>query len=193
MGDVGPIGDLKRQHEVLQAEMRGIMEMARELRGDALQQARQSFSERLVFFRQALDLHCLREEEALFPEARELATAPARSGGAEQADLLGRFLEGEGEDDMRAHSLVSARMEQISRLLGGEMDEGAVTRLRALASAAQSLLDSHCAKEDTMIFPIIEQALTPDQMAWVWERMQAVRTGTEAEREGAMGMRRLGE
>ena len=193
MSERNVIDDLRRQHGVLDAEMKGIAELARDLPANPPEQALRDFGEHLGVFRQALDLHFLREEEALFPEARQMASAPERSGGAEKADVLGRFLEGEGEDDMLAHSLVSARMEQIGRLAAGKMNEQALVRLRVLVSGTRSLLGAHSAKENTLIFPIIEQALTAEQMDWVWERMQAVRLGTEAEGEGAMGMRRLGE
>lgn len=184
-----PIEDLKRQHAVLAAEMNGIGELARRLQVDSPEELRAEFRERTGVLRRALDMHFLREEEALFPEARRMAAQ-----GAVRSDLLGQFLEGEQEEDLRAHSVMSARMEQAEHLLAMDMDGPILAKVKALVSATASLCGAHSAKENTMIFPIIERALTPEQQQEIWERMESLRPPEGPPETGeVMGLRRLGE
>ncbi len=189
MGKRNPIEDLKRQHGLLAAELDGIRELARKLQENSPEDLCAEFRGRMGVLRQALDTHFLREEEALFPAARELV-----SGGGAQAGLLDRFLEGEQEDDLTAHSVMSARMEQAEHLLAMELDGPTLAKVKALVAATASLCEAHSAKEDTMIFPIIERSLTPEQHQHIWERMEHLRPPEAPPPTGeVMGLKRLGE
>ncbi len=126
----------------------------------------------LDLLQRAMKLHFRREEEAVFPEAQRMV-----SEGATGADVFGRFFAQEAEDDMSAHAILTGRaseMIQIAQQIEGSsgLDGQAVLRLLALANLTMSLLQRHAQKEDTLIFPMIERSLTPDQVDIVSQRLQ---------------------
>ena len=197
MGQPSPIDDLKREHQTVLAEIKelegrvqGLRRGAADTRGDA----RRELSDRLDMFRRSLMLHFKREEEGLFADAQRMVSERAR-----KVEVLGQFFAGEEEDDMRAHAVLAARVEQMLRLLGaggqaGGLDEQSLARLRAMVSTVRALLESHASKEDTMVFPMIQRALSAEQMETVRQRMVRLHLGgelTDSSAQGGEGLSRL--
>jgi hemerythrin-like domain-containing protein len=177
-----PFKDLLEEHTALVAEagdllasMRGFASPNRESLGRSSTVLRDG----LGIFSKHLNTHFRREEEALFPEAQRLV-----SEGAQGADIFGRFFAEEAEDDMGAHAALAARTNEMVGLtaqLGDEVagDPAGARKLLAVGTATVSLLQRHAAKEDSLIFPMIERSLTPAQLDHVRERLNAIGSGRD--------------
>jgi hemerythrin-like domain-containing protein len=101
------------------------------------------------------------------------------SGGAQGADVFGRFFAEEAEDDMGAHATLSERTSKLLSILAdlealGGVDEATSRKLLAIGNATAGLLQRHAAKEDSLIFPMIERSLTPGQVEQVSARLEKI-------------------
>ncbi len=122
-------------------------------------------------------LHFRREEEALFPEAISMISA-----GAPRVDILSEFLYGEADDDLKAHTIMRMRVNELlatleETRLGREIGPKDVQRLRSTVELLSELLSRHVSKEHELVFPMIERLLDAQQMGRVVERLSQIRLG----------------
>jgi hemerythrin-like domain-containing protein len=171
------VDELRKDHDILMRDMATLSDTIRAL-GEDSEATQAALDGRLrgqvSYLAAGMGLHCRREEEALFPDAQRMV-----SEGAQGADVMGRFFGEEAEDDLCAHTTLRERMQEMVRTLAeiegtGRLDEGALTRLRALFSLIKGLVERHAAKEDSLIFPMIERSLTAEQRDAVLDRLAAV-------------------
>ncbi len=174
MAPKSPFEDLKEEHFALLTEVNDLRSTIRGLnRPDAGSLGGGAVvRDELEMFRRRLRIHFRREEEGLFPEARRMI-----SEGARGADVFGSFFAEEAEDDMGAHTALASRTQEMLELAdqvgeGGRFDEAGSRRLLALVNLAAGLLQRHAAKEDTLIFPMIERSLKPEQVDDIRNRLQ---------------------
>ncbi len=172
-----PLDELRKDHGILVKDIKALASDLREL-GESEDAARPALDgtlrARLTGFREGMLMHFRREEEGLFPDARRLASA-----GDAKLGVAVQFFAAEGEDDLAAHSTLGARMTEMIELLAeaeaaGRLDQQSLTRLRAILSLCQALFERHAAKENDLVFPMIERALTPAQLNAVWDRLAAI-------------------
>ncbi len=98
-------------------------------------------------FRAGLDLHITVEEEALFPafeSATGMAQGPTRVMRME-------------------HVQIREAMDQVAQALAG-VDAAA---FRTARGQLESILDSHNSKEERMLYPMCDRALSPDEVSRV--------------------------
>ncbi len=128
----------------------------------------------LAEFGEGLERHFRREEEGLFPEAARVAME-----GLPGADLIGRFLRDEADDDLQAHATLRKGLQTMLGLLAeaeaaGRLEEGLGRQLTSSFGLFRTVLELHAAKEDDLILPMIEAALSPSQREAVTERLGRV-------------------
>jgi len=170
-----PFDDIRDEHLNLLTEMNEVQAAVRGLTGREMGALGQQLVVRdvLEMFRQRFRLHCRREEEALFPEANRLV-----SEGARGADIFGSFFTSEAEDDMTAHAAITGHVNEMIDLADAlqrpDSEGEAARKLPPLASLTAGLLQRHAAKEDTLIFPMLEKSLTSDQVEQVRTRLQEI-------------------
>jgi len=171
-----PFEDLKDEHVALVTEMSDIQSSVRGLMGGEAGSLGSGavLRDELEMFQRRLRIHFSREEEGLFPEAKRMI-----SEGAQGADVFGSFFAEEAEDDMSAHAALAQRADEMLGIAVqmeavGRPDESSVKKLRAVAALTAGLLDRHAAKEDTLIFPMLEKGLKPDQVDQVSERLKEI-------------------
>lgn len=177
------IDELRKDHDILRRDMEALVSAVRSLGQDpqAIQEALSgSLRERLAYLYAGMRLHFRREEEGLFPDARRMV-----SEGARKVDILGQFFGEEAEDDFNAHAELGIRMEEMMGILedveaAGRLDDQVCARLRTVMGLVRSLLDRHAAKEDTLVFPMIERSLTSEQRDAVLDRLAAITPDVEA-------------
>jgi hemerythrin-like domain-containing protein len=151
-----------------------------------------SAQDQLELLSRRLRVHFRREEEGVFPEAQRMV-----SEGAQGADVFGRFFAQEAEDDMGAHAALARRANEMAEMLGqmqdaGGPDEASARRLLVLAKLTATLLERHAAKEDTLIFPMIEKSLTPAQVDEVRDRLRALGSDRDLTGGDDSGLAQLG-
>lgn len=197
MSAKSPFEDLRDEHVALLAEMNDIQSSVRGLMGEGTASLGGGavLRDELEMFQRQLRIHFRREEEGLFPEAKRMI-----SEGAQGADVFGAFFGEEAEDDMSAHAALARRATDMLEIAvqmedAGGPDEGSAQKLRALASLTAGLLQRHAAKEDTLIFPMLEKGLMPDQVDQVGERLKEIgsdRDLSERESPEEGGLTQLG-
>ncbi len=172
------VEELRKDHEILrkdtaafEATVRGLARSP-EATGEALSG---SLRARLAYFQAGMRLHFRREEEGLFPDVRRMV-----SEGARRADVIAQFFREEAEDDLSAHTVLVARMDEMIGALAeaeaaGRLGEQEGHQLRVQFGLFKSLLERHAAKEDNLIFPMVERALTPAQLDAVLDRLASIR------------------
>jgi hemerythrin-like domain-containing protein len=166
MTDTLALEELRKDHTMLRREIAALEATVNRLGERPLARREAlggSFRGSLADFGGRMELHFRREEEAFFPHARRMASEEMPA-----AEVIGQFLSGEAEDDLSAHTGLRTRLAEMIRLLEeseaeGELDEEKSRRLRTLFSLFRSVLVLHAAKEDDLIFPIVEHALTPSE------------------------------
>ena len=170
-----PTDELRAEHEVALRGMGEVVEASALLRSVSSDKAWEAVGARLGRLREGLLLHFRKEEEGLFPEVAAMAAQ-----GAPRVDILGQFFGEQADDDLTAHALLRQRMDEMAAVVvevvkrrrgGGSEAE----RLGTLVEATRDLLERHAGKEDRLVFPMIERVLSPEQMAAVRERMEAIR------------------
>ncbi len=171
-----PFEDLREEHTALLREMQDVQSAVRGLVGaDASSLGGAGVArDELEMLLHHLRIHFRREEEGLFPEARRMI-----SEGAKGADVFGSFFAEEAEDDMSAHSSLAARTDEMLGLVnqidaGGSPDEASGRKLLALCNLTAGLLQRHAAKEDSLILPMLEKSLKPEQVDEVRSRLDQI-------------------
>ena len=197
MAAKSPFEDLKDEHVALLTEMNDIQSSVRGLMGGeaASLGGGAVLRDELEMFLRQLRIHFRREEEGLFPEAKRMI-----SEGAQGADVFGSFFAEEAEDDMSAHAALARRANEMLAIAvqmedAGRPDESSAQKLRALAALTSGLLQRHAAKEDALIFAMLEKGLKPDQIDQVSERLKEIgsnRDLSEPESPEEGGLTQLG-
>ena len=172
-----PFDDLGKEHQTLEADAAALRAMALRLSASpeaSLDAARAHLLARLRAFRLDFRIHCRREEECLYPEARQVAVTGILSDQG-----LARFLDGEAEEDLSAHLGIARRLSEVAALLeaveeAGRLAEEDLVRLRAMLGSALTVLEHHVRKEETMVYPVLRRCLTPAQLAAVQQRLWAM-------------------
>lgn len=171
-----PFDDLNEEHRALVNEAGQLKSTIRNLTGQETSSLASGsvVRDELEMFRKKLRIHFRREEEGLFPEARRII-----SEGARGADIFGSFFAEEAEDDMSAHTSLTNRVNQMLEVTDqlearGRPDEETAQQLLSLINLTSSLLERHAAKEDTLIFPMLEKSLTSEQVDDVRSRVQSI-------------------
>lgn len=189
-----PFEDLREEHMALLQEMRDLQSSARGLVGaDASSLGGAGVvRDELEMFRRRLRIHFRREEEGLFPEARRMI-----SEGAKGADVFGSFFAEEAEDDMSAHVGLAARTDEMLELVnqidaGGPPDEASGRKLLVLCNLTAGLLQRHAAKEDSLIFPMLEKSLKSEQVDDVRSRLHQLGSEADLTSSEESGLGRLG-
>jgi len=187
MSAKSPFEDLREEHVALLAEMDGIQSSVRGLMGEGTASVGGGavLRDEMEMFQRQLRIHFLWEEEGLFPEAKRMIFE-----GAQGADVFGAFFGEEAEEDMSAHATLARRatdmLEIAAQMEGmGGPDEDSAQKLRALASLTAGLLQRHAAKEDTLIFPMLEKGLMPDQVGQVGERLKEIGSNRDLSVQGS--------
>ncbi|MCJ7752377.1 MAG: hemerythrin domain-containing protein [Armatimonadetes bacterium] len=187
MAGKSPFEDLKDEHVALLTEMNDIQSSVRGLMGgDAASLGGGAvLRDELEMFLRQLRFHFRREEEGLFPEAKRMI-----SEGARGADVFGSFFAEEAEDDMSAHAALAQRANEMLNIAvqmeeAGSPDERSVQKLRAIAALTAGLLQRHAAKEDTLIFAMLEKGLKPDQVDHVSERLKEIGSNRDLSGQGS--------
>lgn len=184
MSQASPIDELRKEHQRLLTDLKDLQDSARE----SSDQVTATGRDRMEMFQRALQIHFRREQEGLFPDARQLV---ARS--SKPPAVLSSFFGSEAEEDIDAHRVLAERTQQLLDLVWDisqavKPDPPSMARFRALLSLTLGLLERHADKEDKLIFPMIERSLEPEQLEQVAERMHALGSAAELTdtSEGAM-------
>jgi len=195
MGQDSPFDELRQEHVQVLGDMKTLSATVGGLGARtkvSWTEASATLRDQLEIVRRGLKLHFRREEEGLFPFAQQ-----AVSEGARGADILGSFFAEEAEDDIGAHGVLNARTHEMLSLLSvmqqAEKPDGqSLAHLRTLVSLASGLLESHAAKEDKLIFPMIQRSLSPKQVEGVSARLQQLRSGADLTGEADADLKGLG-
>lgn len=188
MPEDSPMEDLRREHRTVLADMAEAQVALQELRpGPGALGAGQLLRSRLGQFQEGVLMHFQREEVYVYP-------------GASRAGLLGEFLNSEAEDDIRAHQVVSLRTAELIELSenlarGVEIDGQELARLRTIFALTHTLLERHAAKEDTLVFPMIERGLSAEQLGTMKDNLRDSRPLgglSSGDPESGPGLTRLG-
>ncbi len=190
-----PFEDLREEHTALLQETRDLQSSVRSLVGAEASSAVGGAGvvrDELEMFGRRWRVHCRREEEGLFPEARRIV-----SEGAKGADVFGSFLAEEAEDDMSAHAVVAGRAAEMLELASqikeaGGADEASARKLLALSNLTAGLLQRHAAKEDSLIFPMLEKSLQHEQVDVVRSRLQQIGSDRDLTSPEEGGLSQLG-
>ncbi|MFB3883383.1 MAG: hemerythrin domain-containing protein [Armatimonadota bacterium] len=188
-----PFGELADDHMALVVDMGDLQGAVRRLNQPSLGtlDSGNQIADMLDAFQWRLRVHFRREEEGVFPEAHRII-----SEGSKGADVFGRFFGEEAEDDMSAHSALARRVNEMTEIAAhiassGASDQAAARRLLALVNLTANLLQRHADKEDRLIFPMIENSLTPEQVGAVRDRLRQIPTerdlGGPGEELGQLG------
>jgi hemerythrin-like domain-containing protein len=188
MNPTSPIDDLRKEHQRLLADIKSLQDAVRE----SANQATETGRDRMEMFQHALEIHIRREEEGLFPDARQMV---ARS--SKRPAVLSSFFGSEAEEDIDAHRVLAERTQQLLDLIEGisqavKPDAPSLARFRALLDLTGGLLERHADKEDKLIFPMIERSLDAAQLEQVGERMHALGSADDLTDSTEGGMRQIG-
>ena len=185
MSDISQMAILRQEHDLAVDLMNRLRDVAAPLAsGAANAQALASARDTLARLRPALLLHFRVEEEGLYPDVQQTVAADAP-----RVDILSAFFGDESDDDLKAHTLLRARVQEIAGTLDrareGHLGAEAASRLHAAIELAHGLLTRHAHKETTLIFPMIERLLDRSHMAAAEERMRTVREAARCQHTGA--------
>ena len=181
MSDIPQVARLRQEHNLGIGLTGSLSQQVQALAlsspaGDSPAECRKTLDE----LRASLLLHFRVEEEGLYPDVQRIAAE-----GAPRVDILTAFFGEESDDDLKAHALLRARLEEIggmlSRAQAAGMSDELVGRLANAANLAHDLLSRHAAKEDTLIFPLVERLLDAAQRAAVEAKMQSLRQSARGE------------
>jgi hemerythrin-like domain-containing protein len=115
---------------------------------DDLDRARQLLGE----FRDGLERHIRLEEEVLFPAFEE------RTGITRGPTVVMRY----------EHTLIRAFLSEMTHALGGDDAAGFGTA----ATALEGILGPHNVKEENVLYPAVDRALSPDELALLAARLR---------------------
>ncbi len=175
-GDRSPIEELQQEHRAARRAFDGLTdEVAGVVTGAmAWGDVVHHIEGGIHALHQLLLMHFAKEEEGLFAEVVDLATEELSEAG-----ILAGFFAEQSDDDILAHTTLRMRMQEIERLLpdiretngGGQHVAG---ELHDALLFSRDLFRRHTQKEDTIVFPLIERILTPEQMTEVRLRIAEI-------------------
>ena len=195
MGQNSPFEDLHQEHVQVLADMKTLSATVGALSaGSDVSWAEESATlrDQLEIVQRGLKLHFRREEEGLFPFAQQ-----AVSEGAKGSEILASFFAEEAEEDIGAHGVLNTRTHEMLSLLSvmqqAERPDGpSLAHLRTLVGLSSALLERHAAKEDKLVFPMIQRSLSAQQVEGVGARLQQFQSGAELTGEEDADLRGLG-
>jgi len=195
MGQDSPFDDLHQEHVQVLADMKTLSATVGGLSaGSDVSWAEESATlrDQLEIVQRGLKLHFRREEEGLFPFAQQ-----AVAEGAKGPDILASFFAEEAEDDIGAHGVLNTRTHEMLSLLSvmqqaERPDSQSLAHLRTLVSLSSGLFERHAAKEDKLVFPMIQRSLSPQQIEGVAARLQQFQSGADLTGEADADLRGLG-
>ena len=121
---------------------------------------------------ESLETH-FRREEGFFPCVSRLLDS-----GAPGSELLQAFLHDETDDDLGAHAKLRAGAGELlgisSDRMGRPPGGRAAGRLCQGFDLFRTIFELHTAKEDDLIFPMIESALSPTEREAALQRLRAL-------------------
>lgn len=130
--------------------------------GTAAEEARRDISEVAAFLASELELHLRKEEEALFPSLEAVTGA----GGGPTTVML------------YEHEDLRAKNQELQGFVAGfgdaEKTARNVQKLQGTISYIYEVLTQHIHKEDYILFPMAEDALTPEAMEQVAAKMRDI-------------------
>ncbi len=132
------------------------------------QDERTSIATALRYFREAAPKHTADEEESLFPRLRQM-------DHAEMQFELGRLKT--LEEDHRRAAPLHARVEKLGHhyLEIGPLPASQAEELRASLATLTAMYRQHIDVEDSVVFPLASQLLSPEQKKSVGQEMAARR------------------
>src|SRR5262245_2640048 len=169
-----PLGLLSACHLRIQRFLRLLIDVTRQLHGQALSEDQRSAMQTARrYFREAAPNHTLDEDESLFPRLRACANPAARAAIAELDTLH------------RDHVMASASHSEVDLLVGRWQEAGCLSgdeahRLAGLLNKLDALYQKHIALEEDHIFPLAGKILSASQLAEVGCEM-ANRRGVDLE------------
>lgn len=177
---IDPIGVLLEEHRTLMQAFAPLRRAVRDLgeRGDdALEDARPELAAVARIMATDLLAHARKEDEALFPALEAVfgsESTPTAAMRAEHASIHAeaeRFRRTLHELNEVEHPAIVHAGSVLQGLVAGRADAG---RLRATAERILELVDAHFQKEETVLFPMACAILTPEALADVGRRMEAL-------------------
>ena len=177
-----PIDRLLAEHEEIMAEVAGLRRAVRDLaaRGEAaLPEATPALERAGRMLATGLLAHARREDEALFPALEQVLGAGGPTGVMrleheaihEQAALFRRTLRELNEVE---HPAIVEGGGRLRTLVAAGADAAA---LGATGAEIVRLLDLHFSKEETILFPMARQMLSPEALEDVALRIEALEGG----------------
>jgi len=173
MGERSPTGRLREEHASALAQIREMEAAVKATAGGGhgkWGEAAGEIGERVEKLRAGLLVHFRQEEEALYPDVREMV-----GKGAPRVDILGQFFEETADDDLTAHHILRNWVREMVEMAAAVGEGWTVGDLETLVRESRDLLTRHVKKEDTLVFPMVERLLSPEQMAAAGRRMAAIR------------------
>ncbi len=159
---VSPLGALRQDHKVIREQLLRLEEVLPQLTpvsGPAFERSREILAEIVAFLSQELEAHLLKEETILFSYLDKV-----------EGDRLGAVADMRSEhDQMRENN--QALRQIIRQLEAGQDDADIRARLERLCVAAMGLIRRHLDPEDSVIFRIAEEMLSPQALRAVAKRM----------------------
>jgi hemerythrin-like domain-containing protein len=142
----------QRPSEVLTLDHDRLAGLLRDARAaaarDDLDRARQLLGE----FRDGLERHIRLEEEVIFPAFDE------RTGITRGPTVVMRY----------EHTLIRAHLSEMTHALGGDDAAG----FDAAATALEGVLGPHGVKERNVLYPAVDRALSPEELAVLAARLR---------------------
>jgi iron-sulfur cluster repair protein YtfE (RIC family) len=171
-----PVDELREEHAVLRDQVRNLADAIAGFIGvetGRLEDATGAVREQAAALRSSLLLHFRKEEDGLFPDVITLVSA-----GAPEGDIVAHFFSESADDDLRAHALLRGRLEECEGVLAQRVGSGSeaawIARLGGILNGIRDLLLQHVAKEDDLVFPMVERLLDELQMAAVRDRLDQI-------------------
>jgi hemerythrin-like domain-containing protein len=155
-----PLDWLTEEHRQLQlqvAELEATLRTLSFARGPDREQGLATFGQRATMFAQDLTAHQRKEDEVVFPDAQYLldrATSP----------VLTQFFAGEAEEDVFTHATLLAHTQEFVGLLPGLRRAEMRAHALSVISTLGQLLARHTAHESGVVFPLLVEALSAEQL-----------------------------
>jgi hemerythrin-like domain-containing protein len=180
MTDTSQLAILRQEHELAIALLASLQEQVRALASSSSASPSSADCQaQLSQLRSAMLLHFRIEEEGLYPDVKRIAAE-----GAPKVDILTAFFGDESDDDLKAHTLLRARLREAAGVFdqaqAGGMSRELASRLGNTLEMTHDLLNRHASKETTLIFPLVERLLGAAQRAAVEEKMWSLRQSAKA-------------
>lgn len=164
MTQLNPVEALTQDHEEALKQLNLLAAGARGLMQGGDSEALKTVAQVLRFLDTDIRRHMSLEEDALFP----VLERRIGSGGGPIAVMLGE------------HQDLWAKVAQLQQMVAALNTDGGVQQQQRASRVADyivQLLEAHIHKENMILFPMAQQALTPEEMAEVCRKWEAISLG----------------